>query len=147
MPFFVFTTAAPYIGLTGRDETVNAGARVSFNCTTDGVPTPSITWLKGSTVISTSAGKQFNLVEETIPSGLRDNINESFSSVLTIVGVMESNSGLYVCTATNDRGQAAVLGTPFNLTVIPAPPLDYCASNPCLNEGSCKSGPTTFVCE
>lgn len=141
-----FITAAPYIDVTGRDELVDAGARVSFNCTADGVPTPSITWLKDGTVVSTSAGKQYELVKETIPTGLRSNINESISSVLTIVGMTESDSGLYVCTATNGRGRAFV-GTPFNLTVLPLPPPNYCASDPCLNGGFCESGPTTFVCK
>ena len=141
-----FLTAAPYIDVAGRDELVDAGAHVNFNCTADGVPTPAITWLKDGTVISTSAAKQYSLVQQTIPTGLRDNINESVITVLKIDGVTVSDTGLYVCTATNSRGLAAV-GAPFNLTVSATPPPDYCAGGPCLNGGSCESGPTTFFCK
>ena len=141
-----FTAAAPYIKDAGGDELVNAGVQVSFNCTADGVPTPSIKWLKGGTVVSTSVGKQYKLAEKRIPTGLRDNINESISSVLTIFGMTESDTGLYVCAANNGRGRA-VVGTPFNLTVLPLLPPNYCANNPCLNGGLCESGPTTFVCK
>ena len=126
---------------------INAGARVSFNCSADGVPTPTITWLKDESIVSESVGKKFKVTNETISTGLRENINESVNSVLLVVGITEEDAGLYVCKATNGRGQNDVIQTPFNLTVIPTPPPNFCESSPCLNGGVCESGAITFVCK
>ena len=126
---------------------MDAGSRVSFNCTADGVPTPSFTWLIDGEVVSTTVGKKYEVKNLTLAGGLRSNINETASSVLTVLGVLEGDAGLYVCTASNGRGQSDVIDMPFNLSVIPAPPPNYCDPNPCLNGATCESGAATFVCK
>ena len=124
-----------------------SGGRVSFTCSADGVPTPSISWFKDSTFISTESGKKFELAESTIDTGVRENINETFTSVLSIVGIAESDGGLYTCSASNGRGSSAVLSPPYNLTVTPVPPPDFCDPDPCQNGGVCESGPLTYICK
>ena len=124
-----------------------AGGRVSFSCSADGVPTPSISWFKDNTFISTESVKKFELAETTVDTGIRENINETFTSVLSIVGVAESDTGLYECSASNGRGSNDVIQPAFNLTVIPAPPPNFCEPNPCQNGGSCESGPLTYFCK
>ena len=125
-----------------------AGGRVTFSCSADGVPTPSISWFKDSTFISADSGKKFELTETTITTtGIRENINETFTSVLSVVGVAESDAGLYECSASNRRGSNAVIQPPFNLTVTPAPLPDFCDPNPCQNEGTCENGPLTYICK
>ena len=125
----------------------DSGDRVSFTCRADGVPTPTISWLKDGTIVSTSIGKKYEVVETTLSGGFRENINEAVSSVLSVVGLSESDSGLYVCTASNQQGQNAVLETPFNLTVNPPVLPDFCSPSPCLNGASCESGDITYVCK
>ena len=125
-----------------------AGSRVSFSCSTDGVPTPSIRWFKdNNTFISTASGKKFELTESTITRGIRENINETFTSMLTIADVSESDAGLYACSASNGHGFSAVVRLPFNLTVTPAPLPTYCDPNPCQNGGSCESGALAYICK
>ena len=140
-------TAAPYINSTGQDETVVAGGRITFSCSADGVPTPSISWFKDNTFISTESGKKFELAETTVATGVRENINETFTSVLSVIGVTENDAGLYKCSASNGRGSNYVVRPPFNLTVTPAPPPDFCDPNPCQNGGTCESGPLTYICK
>ena len=67
--------------------------------------------------------------------------------MLTIVGVSESDAGLYVCSAFNSRGLNAVVRPPFNLTVTPVPPPNFCDPDPCQNGGSCESGALTYICK
>ena len=113
----------------------------------DGVPTPSITWLKDGAVISLSVGKKYTLQEGVEAGGLRDNINETAISMITMTHATRSDSGLYVCTATNKKGLGDVIDVPFNLSVIPVLPLNYCGTKPCLNGATCESGATTFLCK
>ena len=124
-----------------------AGGRVSFMCSADGVPTPSISWFKDNTFVSTESVKKFNLNESTIDTGLRENINKTVTSMLSIVGIAESDAGLYTCSASNNRGSNAVVTPPFNLTVTAAPPPDFCNPSPCQNGGACVSGPLTYICK
>ena len=141
------STAAPFINSTGGDETVMAGDRISFSCSADGVPNPTISWFKDDTIISAESGKKFDLTEATIDGGIRENINETFTSVLSIFGIAESDAGVYKCSAANGRGSNYVIQLPFNLTVTPAPPPNFCNSDPCQNGGVCESGPLTYICK
>ena len=124
-----------------------AGGRVTFSCSADGVPTPSFSWFKDNTFISAESGKKFELTETTVSTGIRENINKTFTSVLSVVGVAESDAGLYECSASNRRGTIDVVQPPFNLTVTPAPLPDSCDPNPCQNGGACENGPLTYICK
>lgn len=123
------------------------GGRVSFSCSADGVPTPSISWFKDNSFITTTSVKKFELNESTVQMGIRENINETFNSMLTIVSVAESDAGLYMCIASNGRGLNDGVQPPFNLTVTPAPPPNFCDPNPCQNGGICESGALTYLCK
>lgn len=123
----------------------DSGNSVNFSCRADGMPLPTIVWLKDRNLILDS-GVKFQIISNSAAEGLRPNLMESVSSVLTIMDLSPRDSGNYTCRAFNFIS-SAILSQPFSLTVLPPPLPDICASNPCQNGGVCIPGLTFLLCE
>ena len=108
---------------------------VSFECRADGVPLPTIVWLKDGDVITST--NKFEIENTTLSGG------QTAISVLTISNLSVLDSGNYTCRASISHQ----LPDPFSLTVEPLPPPDFCSPNPCLNGGHCTSTSSSFQCE
>ena len=103
----------------GTTSTRDSRQMISFNCTADGVPTPTILWLRNGTPLLISQNPRFSVSSNTMRPGLRPDITESRRSVLTISELSERDSGRYSCKATNEIGMTAELRAPYQLTVNP----------------------------
>ncbi|KAL1122940.1 hypothetical protein AAG570_003265 [Ranatra chinensis] len=75
------------------------GNFVSLRCIVTGFPAPTITWIRGTVLFNNTAGKY-----RILPQG-----------VLQIIGLVRSDSGVYVCTA--DNGIGPTIKKEFHLTV------------------------------
>ena len=76
-----------------------------FRCGTEGtLPRPQITWFKDSTALNTS-GTRFYLSDVTGTLFIRD--------------VLELDTGLYHCTATNAAGSSTSTQATLNVTMPP----------------------------
>ena len=114
------TSAEAYIQENGGiDFTRQSRESVSFTCTADGIPTPTILWLRNGTLLQASLNPRLSVSGETLSSGLRPNIAESRRSTLTISDLSERDSGSYSCRASNQVGMTAELREPYRLTVAP----------------------------
>ena len=100
----------------GTTFTNPSGDTVSFTCTADGVPTPTIAWLRDNTALLVNLDNRLSVETTTLP-GLRPYITESRRSVLTISDLTVKDSGRYSCKATNGIGTDAVLQDPYQLDV------------------------------
>ena len=100
----------------GTTFTNLSGDTVSFTCTADGVPTPTIAWLRDNTALLVNLDNRLSVETTTLP-GLRLYITESRRSVLTISDLTVKDSGRYSCKATNGIGTDAVLQDPYQLDV------------------------------
>ena len=100
----------------GTTFTYLSGDTVSFTCTADGVPTPTIAWLRDNTALLVNLDNRLSVETTTLP-GLRLYITESRRSVLTISDLTVKDSGRYSCKATNGIGTDAVLQDPYQLDV------------------------------
>ena len=94
------------------------GQNVSFNCTADGVPIPTIVWRKDGQLIIPSNRRSLSLQNST---GFRSNTIPGVvqvTSILTITDLTGSDNGSYSCRADNEANIGAVLTTPYQLTVV-----------------------------
>ena len=102
----------------GRSYTVQERESVALRCTADGIPIPSITWLRSGVVLQTGLSDEFQVVEQMEP-GYREDIPEAVMNVLTIFNVTGADSGSYSCRASNGIGRVALLEQEFQLFVTP----------------------------
>ena len=100
----------------GTTFTNQSGDTVSFTCTADGVPAPTIAWLRDNRALLINLDNRLSVETTTLP-GLRPYITESRRSVLTISDLTVKDSGRYSCKATNGIGTDAVLQDPYRLDV------------------------------
>ena len=108
------------LNYTGRREERERGQTVSFNCTADGFPQPTIVWRKDGQLIIIgntrrnirSTGGSSGFRSQDIPGVLQ------ITSTLTITGLRGSDSGSYSCRADNEANIGAVLRKPFTLEVV-----------------------------
>ena len=103
----------------GTTSTRDSRQTISFTCTADGVPTPTILWLQNGTLLQINQNPRFSVSSDTMRPGLRPYITERRQSVLTISELSERDSGRYSCIATNRIGTTAELRAPYQLTVNP----------------------------
>ena len=115
----ILSVEAMLLNNTGGREGRERGQTVSFNCTADGIPRPTIVWRKdGQLIISStirnihSSGGSIGFRSQDIPGVLQ------ITSTLTITGLARSDSGNYSCRADNEANIGAVLSTPFTLEVV-----------------------------
>ena len=94
------------------------GQNVSFNCTADGIPIPTLVWRKNGQLIIPSNRRNTSLQSSI---GFRSNIIPGVvqvTSILIITDLIGSDSGNYSCRADNKANIGAVLTTPYQLTVV-----------------------------
>ncbi len=108
---------------TGGVSIVNGtGSNITFNCTVDGIPRPRILWRRDGILILNFTRTIITYTED--PDGERtirvDEIDEiqQASSTLQILNLRDTDTGLITCRGDNSAGRAAILQTPFNLTVL-----------------------------
>ncbi|ETE68709.1 Hemicentin-1, partial [Ophiophagus hannah] len=90
--FDVIVHVSPTIKMSGPSERfVVIHKPVTLQCIVNGIPIPSITWLKDNKPVNTA----------------RDNIGlESLGRILQIAKTLKEDAGKYTCTATNAAGEA-----------------------------------------
>ncbi|XP_026558988.1 hemicentin-1 [Pseudonaja textilis] len=90
--FDVIVHVSPTIKMSGPSERfVVMHKPVTLQCIVNGIPIPSITWLKDNQPVNTA----------------RDNIGlESLGRILQIAKTLKEDAGKYTCTATNAAGEA-----------------------------------------
>ena len=102
------------------------GQNVSFWCTADGIPVPSIVWLfqpetsnRIELISDTSdSNNRFVIEKETLPDVFyRRHISDALTSTLTIHSLNELDSGSYTCKADIGAGQVDINDFPFTLNV------------------------------
>ena len=94
------TTLAARILTKPRSITVYEGESARFSCDTDGEPVPTVTWLRGGRVISTSARHQVT--------------TSKYKSTFEISSVQASDEGNYSVVVENSDGRQEAQ---FTLTV------------------------------
>ena len=90
------------------------GQNLSFNCTANGIPMPTIVWRKDGQLIIPSSRRSTS--SKNYP-GFRSNITGT-TSTLTITDLTGSDNGTYSCRAVNEANIGVVLDTPYQLTVV-----------------------------
>ena len=98
MPTFVFLKVAPSVNLSTQNITRNETQSVTFQCTVDGKPLSSVTWLYNNVSINTSNSVKYIV---TGPSS----VNSGVAS-LTINNLVRGDEGFYRCKANNSLGSA-----------------------------------------
>lgn len=104
-------TAQPYIGeVSSRTVSVPLGVSVTFNCTFDGIPRPSLTWRRNDTLLI-GEGVRWLIMERVIRERVRPELNsETVLSQLTLINVDVSDDGSQItCRADNNVGEPATL--------------------------------------
>ncbi|XP_064396514.1 hemicentin-1-like [Halichondria panicea] len=89
---FVFCTEPFVTNFSSSPNTIE-GAELEVDCEIMGIPTPTITWLKGGNMLS--SGEDISIVT---PSG------NLFLSRVTIDSATSANAGTYTCVGTNPAG-------------------------------------------
>ena len=115
---FPFIVNAKLLNSTGATLLKKGGQNVSFNCTADGIPTPTIVWRRDGQLIIPNNKRSVSSQSST---GFRSNrIPEiiQVTSTLLITDLTGSGNGSYSCRADNEANIGAVLTTPYQLTVI-----------------------------
>ena len=149
------------------------GESVTFNCSADGIPLPSIIWRKNRQLLILDPDRTKVVI--TVSDGFRslDNSNMTQTeSILTINPLIEADQGLYSCLADNQVGNPGVMETPYNLTIekglrliyyvcitlygldsiflsvlVSTDPPNPCDINPCYNGGMCYHVQDVFQCK
>ena len=106
----------PSIRERGDNFTSQSGDNITLTCTVDAAPLPDIVWLRNGLFIETTLNDKFQLVVETVAS-IHSDIDDAKRSTLTILNLTSSDSGSYLCRASNGFGRPAVFRT-SQLTVI-----------------------------
>ena len=100
------------------------GQNVSFWCTADGIPVPSIVWLfqpetsSRIELISSDSNNRFIIEKEILVDVFyRRHVPDGLTSTLTIHSLNELDSGSYTCKADIGAGQVDINDFPFTLSV------------------------------
>ena len=92
----ITVTGLPAFGSLLQPVSTTVGNSVSFSCTVDANPTPTISWAFNTQTLSSEG--QYSI--STVPSG-----GVMTVSTLLISNVQLSNNGFYRCSATNSFGK------------------------------------------
>ncbi|XP_019862297.1 PREDICTED: uncharacterized protein LOC109590854 [Amphimedon queenslandica] len=122
-----------------------SGQSISFNCTANGIPTPTIVWMKDGQLIVPNKKRSISV---QLSAGFHSNNSSNISQVtsnLTISDLTGSDNGSYFCRADNNANIGTVLNTSYQLAVIESPLTNFCLSSPCVN-GDCQSLSDAYYC-
>jgi len=90
--FLWYITDKPEITTHPQGVTPKEGNNVTVSCSAIGNPSPSITWTKNGSIISTAADSRITFGAD--------------NKTLTITNVSRADSGQYKCVASNGLGKA-----------------------------------------
>ena len=106
---FLFSAPAQLVKRPNQTTSLDAGNAVTFTCVANGDPNPSISWMKGDTLLS-------NDTRVTIFAGQLTEDGVIFvQSILLLRSAEEADTGLYSCFADNTYGNDTAS---FVLTVV-----------------------------
>lgn len=91
---------------------------VSFNCSADGIPMPTIVWRKDGQYLIQNNKRS---ITEQSDTGFRSTSIPGvllINSTLTITGLTGSDNGSYSCRADNEANIGSLLVEPFILSVV-----------------------------
>ena len=83
-----------------KNQTVDAGFNITFNCTAKGHPMPSIKWIKNDNSLAVRSNPRINVSQTVL-----DNVQ--IHSQLIIEDVKREDDGKYHCLANNSEGEKA----------------------------------------
>ena len=115
---FYFIVVTELLNTTGITVVRENGQNVSFNCTADGVPVPTIVWRKNGQLVMSR--NKWSIFSTNVTIGFRRKQLPGvlqITSTLAITDLTESDNGNYSCRAENEFDDGVVLATPYILTV------------------------------
>ncbi|XP_022777568.1 protein sax-3-like [Stylophora pistillata] len=91
---------APQIVEDPKNQTVDAGFNITFNCTAKGHPMPSLKWIKNDNSLAVRSNPRINVSQTFL-----DNVQ--IHSQLIIEDLKREDNGKYHCLANNSEGEKA----------------------------------------
>ena len=138
---------------------VSVGDSISFNCTSDGIPQPTLTWYRNGTLLTGGGSRWFidNLLLDGISARPELESNQSVFSQLTLINASRFDQGsLITCQANNFVTDPTtltytllidgIIGNHYCIIILFMLLLDYCNSVTCYNGGTCYSTIGSFKC-
>ena len=110
--------AARLVNTDGVAVEKERGQNISFNCTAEGIPMPTIVWRKDGQLIIQNNKRHISSKSST-------GFHSGVTSTLIISDVTGSDNGSYSCRADNEANIGAVLTIPYQLTVVERKQLYY----------------------
>ena len=110
--FLCHFAVTPVANSTGTVYVTNETAPVTFQCTSTGIPTPSITWYRNGAALTPSSDPRVSVgspSQQLVFAGLYQ-----VTQTLTITNTTDTDSGNYSCAGTNTVGTDT---TQFSLVV------------------------------
>ena len=96
---FYCLAVAPVISTPPMNQTAVAGNNVTFMCSAEGLPRPTITWFA---VINSSSSIELTTDVVVFSIDNSDAGERGVMSILTITDVQPNMARTYICNATND---------------------------------------------
>ena len=100
----------------GNFYTAASGENITFVCTAEGAPLPTMVWIRNNQFLQTELSDRFQVVEETVES-VRSDVDYAMRSILTVNDLTVTDSGFYVCRASNGYNTPSFLTEPYQLRV------------------------------
>ena len=108
---FIFSAPAQLVMHPNQTTALDAGNAVNFTCVAYGIPNPSVSWKKGSTLLSMRNASRVTIYEQL----LTENGVTLVQSILELSSAEETDAGQYSCFADNTLGND---NASFVLTVV-----------------------------
>ena len=101
---FFPTGPAPELVEVPRNQSIDIGANVTFNCTATGLLKPSISWIKNSDSSALQTNSRVTFSSSYNNSSSSKN-HKTMQSQLFITGAKKEDFGKYQCEAKNSAGK------------------------------------------